>query len=139
MKPTISEAQARAIVKARRDQLRGSLPLPWARFIAGLHSAGILAEPVSVHTIRKIVEGKYYPHLTDFDGNPYVWEKLPVAGRSGERAGLAKRLDLLEARFARFEKLEAALNRLNYRFKDVEDRLDRIWTFGSEVPEDRQM
>lgn len=126
MKPTVSEEQARYIVETRRDQLKEGHVMSWPEFIAELRSIGTLSKPVSVPTIRKIVEGKYYPHLTDLDGNPYVWEKLPVAGRKGDKPSTQQELELLKSRVAMLEKLEASFDRLDYRFDQFERRLTSL-------------
>lgn len=117
MTPLITEDQARFIIEARRDQIREGEVQKWPEFIAEMRRDGTLTRAVSVPTIRKIVEGKYYPRLTDLEGNPYRWERLPTAGRSGGKPNPARELALLKTRVSQ---LGATVDDLSLRLAHLE-------------------
>jgi len=126
MTPIISELEARYIVEARRDQIRENRLTSWPDFVKELRLDGIITRDVSFQTIRKVVEGKYYPHLTDLDGVPYVWDKLPVAGRKGRQPNPAKEYERIVARLTLVERMGASVDKLDYRFNDFESRLSLV-------------
>jgi len=112
-----TEDAAREAVEFRLTELDGN-PSGTYRTLSELaklfHKTGLCPRVPSRGTMINLLSGKMFPHLTDLEGRPIDWSKVPAAPvgtKTGSIKGkslaqqmqlLTSRLDVVEQRLASF-------------------------------------
>lgn len=84
--PMFDEAQAREIVLCRMDEINSPKgPRPLHEFAQRMYEYGLTRKVASVSLMSRLLTGAMLPNLTDREGRPFLWDKVPRATR-GRRA-----------------------------------------------------